>query len=154
MSLRTGLPAVKPPQRGVAGVKQGSRLPLDLEPNLQRDLELRDLAVLDPAAFTDNLKPIHVEGEGALSVQRALGSYPSAPSATGCLPFGTQCLSSAIILYRHRHQPLSRIGDVITGSVADWIGVAQQPDDVTVVLGRARSAPLTIHQWPDCGIRH
>jgi sigma-B regulation protein RsbU (phosphoserine phosphatase) len=37
-----------------------------------------------------------------------------------------------------RHQSLSRIGDVITGSVADWIGGAEQPDDVTVVLARAR----------------
>jgi len=27
---------------------------------------------------------------------------------------------------------------VITGSVADWIGDAEQPDDVTIVLARAR----------------
>jgi phosphoserine phosphatase RsbU/P len=35
------------------------------------------------------------------------------------------------LIQEHRHQPLSRIGDVITGSVADWIGGAEQPDDVT-----------------------
>jgi sigma-B regulation protein RsbU (phosphoserine phosphatase) len=42
------------------------------------------------------------------------------------------------LIQEHRHQPLSRIGDVITGAVADWIGDAEQPDDVTVVLARAR----------------
>jgi len=42
------------------------------------------------------------------------------------------------LIQEHRHQPLSRIGDVITGSVADWIGDAEQPDDVTIVLARAR----------------
>jgi sigma-B regulation protein RsbU (phosphoserine phosphatase) len=42
------------------------------------------------------------------------------------------------LIQEHCHQPLSRIGDVITRSVADWIGDAEQPDDVTVVLARAR----------------
>jgi sigma-B regulation protein RsbU (phosphoserine phosphatase) len=42
------------------------------------------------------------------------------------------------LIQEYRHQPLSRIGEVITGSVADWIGDAEQPDDVTVVLARAR----------------
>ena len=42
------------------------------------------------------------------------------------------------LIQEHRRQPLSRIGDVITGSVADWIGSAEQPDDVTIVLARAR----------------
>lgn len=42
------------------------------------------------------------------------------------------------LIQEHRHQPLSRIGDVITSSVADWIGGAEQADDVTVVLARAR----------------
>lgn len=42
------------------------------------------------------------------------------------------------LIREHRHQPLSRIGDVITGSVVDWIGGAEQPDDVTVVLARVR----------------
>jgi phosphoserine phosphatase RsbU/P len=37
-----------------------------------------------------------------------------------------------------RDQPIPRIGDVITSAVADWIGDAEQPDDVTVVLARAR----------------
>lgn len=41
------------------------------------------------------------------------------------------------LIQAHRHQPLSRIGDVIADSVADWIGAAEQPDDVTVVLARA-----------------
>ena len=42
------------------------------------------------------------------------------------------------LIQEHRHQPLSHIADVITGAVADWIGGAEQPDDVTVVLARAR----------------
>lgn len=42
------------------------------------------------------------------------------------------------LIREHRHQPLSRIGDVITGSVVDWIGGAEQPYDVTVVLAGAR----------------
>ncbi|HME56960.1 MAG TPA: PP2C family protein-serine/threonine phosphatase [Terracidiphilus sp.] len=50
--------------------------------------------------------------------------------------FGEERLMA--LIQEHRHQPLSRIGDVITGAVADWIGEAEQPDDVTVVLARAR----------------
>jgi sigma-B regulation protein RsbU (phosphoserine phosphatase) len=42
------------------------------------------------------------------------------------------------LIREHHHQPLSRIGDVITCSVADWIGEAEQPDDMTVVLARVR----------------
>lgn len=42
------------------------------------------------------------------------------------------------LIQEHRDQPLPRIGDVITSAVADWIGDAEQPDDVTVVLARAR----------------
>jgi sigma-B regulation protein RsbU (phosphoserine phosphatase) len=38
----------------------------------------------------------------------------------------------------HRDQPLARISDVVTGAVADWIGGNEQPDDVTLVLARAR----------------
>ena len=41
------------------------------------------------------------------------------------------------LVRKHRGQPLSSIGDAITGSVADWIGGVEQPDDVTVVLARA-----------------
>jgi sigma-B regulation protein RsbU (phosphoserine phosphatase) len=42
------------------------------------------------------------------------------------------------LIREHRHQALSRIGDLIANSVAEWIGGAEQPDDVTVVLARAR----------------
>jgi sigma-B regulation protein RsbU (phosphoserine phosphatase) len=42
------------------------------------------------------------------------------------------------LIQEHRHKPLSSIGDMIAGSVADWIGGAEQPDDVTIVLARAR----------------
>lgn len=42
------------------------------------------------------------------------------------------------LIQAHRDQPLSRIGDVITDAVVEWIGGAEQPDDVTVVLARAR----------------
>jgi len=41
------------------------------------------------------------------------------------------------LIQEHRYQPLSRIGDAVTSSVADWIGGAEQPDDVTVVLACA-----------------
>ena len=42
------------------------------------------------------------------------------------------------LIRAHRDQPLARISDVVTGAVADWIGGNEQPDDVTLVLGRAR----------------
>jgi len=42
------------------------------------------------------------------------------------------------LIQEHRHQPLSFIGDAITNAVVRWIGNAEQPDDVTVVLARAR----------------
>ena len=42
------------------------------------------------------------------------------------------------LMQEHRREPLSHIADVITDAVADWIGGAEQPDDVTVVLARAR----------------
>jgi sigma-B regulation protein RsbU (phosphoserine phosphatase) len=42
------------------------------------------------------------------------------------------------LLRTHREQPLTRISDVLTGAVADWIGANEQPDDVTLVLARAR----------------
>jgi sigma-B regulation protein RsbU (phosphoserine phosphatase) len=42
------------------------------------------------------------------------------------------------LIQEHRQEPLSQIGAAITGAVADWIGDAEQPDDVTVVLARAR----------------
>jgi len=42
------------------------------------------------------------------------------------------------LIQEHRHQALSKIGGAIIGSVSDWIGGTEQPDDVTVVLARAR----------------
>ncbi len=42
------------------------------------------------------------------------------------------------LVREHRHQPLSLIGDIVTAAVADWIGAAEQPDDITIVLARAR----------------
>jgi sigma-B regulation protein RsbU (phosphoserine phosphatase) len=50
--------------------------------------------------------------------------------------FGEERLVELIRI--HREQPLSRISDVVTGAVADWIGGNEQPDDVTLVLARAR----------------
>ena len=42
------------------------------------------------------------------------------------------------LLREHRDQPLPQIGNLITEAVANWIGDAEQPDDVTIVLARAR----------------
>ncbi|HEX8892839.1 MAG TPA: PP2C family protein-serine/threonine phosphatase, partial [Terriglobales bacterium] len=42
------------------------------------------------------------------------------------------------LIRAHREQPLARISEVLTGAVADWIGGNEQPDDVTLVLARAR----------------
>jgi sigma-B regulation protein RsbU (phosphoserine phosphatase) len=42
------------------------------------------------------------------------------------------------LIQENRDQPLSHIGALITDAVAEWIGDAEQPDDVTVVLARAR----------------
>ncbi len=50
--------------------------------------------------------------------------------------FGEDRLIELIQL--HRDQPLSRISEAVTTAVADWIGGAEQPDDVTLVLARAR----------------
>jgi sigma-B regulation protein RsbU (phosphoserine phosphatase) len=38
----------------------------------------------------------------------------------------------------NRHLPLERITEIVTTAVADWIGENEQPDDVTLVLARAR----------------
>ncbi len=40
------------------------------------------------------------------------------------------------LVREHRDKPLPRITEIITGAVADWIGSAEQPDDITVVLAR------------------
>jgi phosphoserine phosphatase RsbU/P len=50
--------------------------------------------------------------------------------------FGEERLIDLVQL--HRDQPLSRISEIVTTAVADWIGGAEQPDDVTLVLARAR----------------
>jgi len=42
------------------------------------------------------------------------------------------------IVRDHRHLPLARISEMVTTAVVDWIGSHEQPDDVTVVLARAR----------------
>ena len=42
------------------------------------------------------------------------------------------------LIRAHQEQPLARISELLTGAVADWIGGNEQPDDVTLVLARAR----------------
>lgn len=39
----------------------------------------------------------------------------------------------------HRNLPLDRIADQVMAAVQDWIGSAEQPDDITLVLARARN---------------
>jgi len=50
--------------------------------------------------------------------------------------FGEERLIELIL--QHREQPLARISEAVTGAVADWIAGGEQPDDVTLVLARAR----------------
>jgi sigma-B regulation protein RsbU (phosphoserine phosphatase) len=40
------------------------------------------------------------------------------------------------LIKEHRNKPLPRITEIVSGAVADWIGSAEQPDDVTIVLAR------------------
>ena len=42
------------------------------------------------------------------------------------------------LIRAHREQPLARISEALTSAVSDWIGGNEQPDDVTLVLARAR----------------
>jgi sigma-B regulation protein RsbU (phosphoserine phosphatase) len=42
------------------------------------------------------------------------------------------------LIYENRHQPLSEISETVTLAVDDWIGAREQPDDITLVLARAR----------------
>lgn len=42
------------------------------------------------------------------------------------------------LVRENRHLPLSRITEIVTAAVDDWIGDNEQPDDVTLVLARAR----------------
>ena len=50
--------------------------------------------------------------------------------------FGEQRLIDLIL--EHRRQPLARISETVTTAVQDWIGANEQPDDITLVLARAR----------------
>lgn len=49
--------------------------------------------------------------------------------------FGEQRLIE--LVQENRDQPLDRIAEIVTSAVDDWIGGAEQPDDVTLVLARA-----------------
>lgn len=42
------------------------------------------------------------------------------------------------LVREHRHGPLERVAEVVLAAVQDWIGSAEQPDDVTLVLARPR----------------
>lgn len=42
------------------------------------------------------------------------------------------------IIRENRHLPLTRITEIVTAAVDEWIGDEEQPDDVTLVLARAR----------------
>jgi len=42
------------------------------------------------------------------------------------------------LLRENRDLPLPRITEIVTAAVDDWIGANEQPDDVTLVLARAR----------------
>jgi len=50
--------------------------------------------------------------------------------------FGEQRLIE--LVQENRDLPLHRITEIVTAAVDDWIGPAEQPDDVTLVLARAR----------------
>jgi sigma-B regulation protein RsbU (phosphoserine phosphatase) len=40
------------------------------------------------------------------------------------------------LVQENRERPLPRISEIVTAAVDDWIGAAEQPDDVTLVLAR------------------
>jgi phosphoserine phosphatase RsbU/P len=42
------------------------------------------------------------------------------------------------LVRENRELPLARISEIVTAAVDDWIGDNEQPDDVTLVLARAR----------------
>jgi sigma-B regulation protein RsbU (phosphoserine phosphatase) len=42
------------------------------------------------------------------------------------------------IVRANRHLPLAKISEIVIAAVQDWIGSAEQPDDVTLVLARVR----------------
>jgi phosphoserine phosphatase RsbU/P len=45
------------------------------------------------------------------------------------------------LIREHRRKPLPRISEIVAGAVADWIGDAEQPDDITLVLARCIGSP-------------
>ena len=42
------------------------------------------------------------------------------------------------LLRDYRGEPLARVSEAVFAAVTDWIGGKEQPDDVTLVLARAR----------------
>jgi phosphoserine phosphatase RsbU/P len=42
------------------------------------------------------------------------------------------------LVWQNRQLPLAKISEVVTTAVDDWIGAKEQPDDITLVLARAR----------------
>jgi len=50
--------------------------------------------------------------------------------------FGEQRLVD--LVREHRTRPLAEITELVTAAVDDWIGDQEQPDDITLVLARAR----------------
>jgi sigma-B regulation protein RsbU (phosphoserine phosphatase) len=42
------------------------------------------------------------------------------------------------LVRENRGRPLVEITQLVTGAVDDWIGDKEQPDDITLVLARAR----------------
>jgi sigma-B regulation protein RsbU (phosphoserine phosphatase) len=50
--------------------------------------------------------------------------------------FGTERLLE--IIRAHQHEPLARLSEEVIQAVQDWIGAGEQPDDITLVLARAR----------------
>jgi phosphoserine phosphatase RsbU/P len=50
--------------------------------------------------------------------------------------FGEQRLID--LVRENRESPLERISEIVTAAVDDWIGANEQPDDITLVLARAR----------------
>jgi sigma-B regulation protein RsbU (phosphoserine phosphatase) len=50
--------------------------------------------------------------------------------------FGEQRLVD--LVREHSQRPLVEITELVTAAVDDWIGEQEQPDDITLVLARAR----------------
>ena len=51
--------------------------------------------------------------------------------------FGEQRLID--LVWQNRDLPLSKICEITTAAVDDWIGANEQPDDITLVLARGSS---------------